>query len=101
MSKIIRVKPNASILTKVENTLRDLLPIKLFKIIFTFICSYSCNPGWLGDRCDECMRYPGCDQGTCQIPGQCECRSGWGGLLCDKGKLNSSLHTIAYHEIVD
>ncbi|KAK1795958.1 hypothetical protein P4O66_009059 [Electrophorus voltai] len=43
-----------------------------------------CNYGWQGQFCDECLPYPGCVHGTCDVPWQCNCEKNWGGLLCDK-----------------
>ncbi|KAF3850134.1 hypothetical protein F7725_019853 [Dissostichus mawsoni] len=40
--------------------------------------------GMQGQFCDECVLYPGCVHGTCNIPWQCSCERNWGGLLCDK-----------------
>ncbi|XP_029688534.1 protein jagged-2-like isoform X3 [Takifugu rubripes] len=44
----------------------------------------SCNYGWQGALCDECLPYPGCVHGTCGVPWECICEKNWGGLLCDK-----------------
>lgn len=44
-----------------------------------------CSYGWQGQFCDECVLYPGCVHGTCNVPWQCNCERNWGGLLCDKG----------------
>jgi len=43
-----------------------------------------CRHGWTGARCDECLRYPGCQHGYCLAPWQCACQEGWGGPLCDQ-----------------
>lgn len=45
---------------------------------------FSCENGWTGPRCETCLRYPGCHHGTCQSPWECDCKEGWGGLLCDQ-----------------
>lgn len=55
----------------------------------------SCDSGWYGKDCSQCRVYPGCLHGGCEvgkrnyslIPFTCECDHGWGGMLCDKGKV--------------
>ncbi|KAK7925846.1 hypothetical protein WMY93_008156 [Mugilogobius chulae] len=47
--------------------------------------------GWQGPFCDECKKYPACKHGTCEMPWQCNCQEGWGGLLCDQD-LNFCTH---------
>ena len=42
--------------------------------------------GWTGDDCQQCKQYPNCKHGYCNVPMECICKEGWGGLLCDKGK---------------
>ncbi|XP_008307716.1 protein delta homolog 1 [Cynoglossus semilaevis] len=43
-----------------------------------------CKPGWQGDNCDQCLRFPGCLHGTCEKAWQCVCDEGWVGSLCDQ-----------------
>ncbi len=44
----------------------------------------SCDEGWKGDRCDECVTLPGCQNGGCvENPLECVCHQGWTGPLCD------------------
>lgn len=43
--------------------------------------------GWWGNNCEKCYPYPGCVNGDCVRPWECNCKAGWGGMLCDE-KLN-------------
>ncbi|CAG2059566.1 unnamed protein product [Timema podura] len=43
-----------------------------------------CKVGWWGEKCDKCYAYPGCVHGKCNRPWECNCESGWGGMLCDQ-----------------
>lgn len=45
-----------------------------------------CRNGYKGLRCDECLTYPGCKNGFCTKPWECNCITNWGGILCDIGK---------------
>lgn len=42
--------------------------------------------GWTGDLCDVPICRKGCDplQGYCRRPGECRCKLGFYGQLCDK-----------------
>ena len=54
---------------------------KIFMISFFF---YRCRDGWTGESCNECVKYPGCQHGTCNEPWTCHCEEGWGGLFCNQ-----------------
>ncbi|KAM9786947.1 protein delta homolog 1 isoform X1 [Syngnathus typhle] len=43
-----------------------------------------CKPGWQGDHCERCIRFPGCLHGSCEKAWQCVCQQGWVGSLCDQ-----------------
>uniref|UniRef100_A0A8D2J8V4 Delta like non-canonical Notch ligand 2 n=1 Tax=Varanus komodoensis TaxID=61221 RepID=A0A8D2J8V4_VARKO len=44
----------------------------------------TCDPGWEGDYCEQCVRMPGCSHGTCHQPWQCICQSGWADVhICE------------------
>uniref|UniRef100_A0A1B0CG55 Putative teneurin-1 n=1 Tax=Lutzomyia longipalpis TaxID=7200 RepID=A0A1B0CG55_LUTLO len=43
-----------------------------------------CRVGWWGKDCTKCFPYPGCKNGTCRRPWECNCLPGWGGMLCDE-----------------
>ena len=50
----------------------------------------SCEIGWEGVRCDQCLPLPGCLEGTCQRqPFECICHNStqWTGPHCDIRKL--------------
>ena len=42
-----------------------------------------CELGYQGDSCHACLPYPGCVNGDCDQPYDCNCRPGWTGHLCD------------------
>lgn len=42
----------------------------------------SCNYGYHGPLCDQCLLRPGCDHGSCNKPFECICDEGWGGPYC-------------------
>ncbi|XP_078503561.1 protein delta homolog 2 [Lissotriton helveticus] len=44
----------------------------------------SCDPGWEGEHCENCVRMPGCVHGACHQPWQCMCLAGWAGKFCDR-----------------
>ncbi|CAG9836246.1 unnamed protein product [Diabrotica balteata] len=48
------------------------------------IFKYRCRVGWWGENCEKCYPYPGCVHGTCRRPWECNCKKGWGGMLCDQ-----------------
>ncbi|XP_071482925.1 scavenger receptor cysteine-rich domain-containing protein DMBT1-like [Diadema antillarum] len=43
----------------------------------------SCEDGYQGPSCEDCVPFEGCVHGTCENPGDCICLPGWGGLFCD------------------
>lgn len=47
---------------------------------------FRCKVGWWGKNCEKCYPYPGCVNGTCNRPWECNCKKGFGGMLCDEGK---------------
>lgn len=51
-----------------------------------------CNYGWQGELCNECLTYPGCVHGTCNMPWQCNCEMNWTGLFCNRGMTKNFLH---------
>ena len=48
----------------------------------------SCNIGWTGANCGECIPLPGCLHGYCQKGLECICETGWLGAHCDIRELN-------------
>jgi len=51
-----------------------------------------CQMGWMGENCRECVKYPGCEHGSCEAcdenghcnkPWSCVCDQGWEGSLCN------------------
>lgn len=44
-----------------------------------------CKVGWWGSNCELCYPYPGCVNGNCSRPWECNCSPGWGGMFCDQG----------------
>ncbi|XP_078458737.1 uncharacterized protein LOC144723690 [Lampetra planeri] len=55
-----------------------------------------CQPGWQGELCGNCTRFPGCQRGSCHMPWQCDCEDGWTGRLCDRD-LNFCEHNRPCH----
>ena len=56
------------------------MKMKLF-----FSWNHSCFDGWEGEKCDQCLKLPGCVNGQCgSHPNTCECNPGWEGHLCDE-----------------
>jgi len=53
--------------------------------VFLPVMANRCRLGWQGVYCYECIAYPGCQFGSCQLPWQCVCEEGWGGLFCNQG----------------
>nr|AEW42992.1 delta [Nematostella vectensis] len=43
----------------------------------------SCQGGWTGPQCNQCVPHPACVHGTCNKPFDCICTPGWGSLYCD------------------
>ncbi|OQV18109.1 Protein jagged-1a [Hypsibius exemplaris] len=43
-----------------------------------------CLDGWTGPQCEKAICSSTCQNGTCQLPGECRCRSGWKGENCDQ-----------------
>nr|CAB3238232.1 Delta-like protein precursor [Phallusia mammillata] len=56
--------------------------------LFNGVCApdgqCSCDEGWEGDNCNECIVKTGCMHGSCDQPWQCNCDEGWGGKNCDE-----------------
>ena len=53
---------------------------------------HSCEKGWSGPNCDECLAHPGCEHGSCQSsPMECVCDPGWMGSLCTCPKCKPGL----------
>jgi len=52
----------------------------------------TCDIGWHGHICDQCLRMPGCVNGYCEQPFQCICEDGWEGLFCDKPTCGECIH---------
>jgi EGF-like domain len=48
------------------------------------LLSPSCKVGWMGADCSKCHPYPGCKNGDCRRPWECNCQPGYGGMLCDE-----------------
>ena len=45
---------------------------------------FSCEAGWKGDNCDQCIPMAGCQNGGCNgTPLACKCNQGWMGPFCD------------------
>lgn len=53
--------------------------------------NFRCKVGWWGKNCEKCFPYPGCVNGTCNRPWECNCQKGWGGMLCNER--NYATHT--------
>ena len=44
----------------------------------------SCEVGWTGNHCDQCIPMAGCQNGGCDgSPLACKCQDGWMGPFCD------------------
>ena len=43
-----------------------------------------CNEDWEGKDCTLCKKLPGCANGNCSQPMQCNCFEGWKGAHCDE-----------------
>ena len=58
-----------------------------FHICYSYNILNSCDFGWKGPLCDQCIKLQGCSEyGTCKdnAPFTCECNSSdWLGPLCD------------------
>ena len=52
----------------------------------------SCNIGWTGANCGECIPLPGCLHGYCQKGLECICETGWLGAHCDIRELNQTIN---------
>ena len=55
--------------------------------------TFRCRAGWTGPLCKDCLVYPGCKNGSCVKPWQCNCYEGWGGLFCNQGKQSHMIIT--------
>ncbi len=51
----------------------------------TLLLSFSCEQGWRGSGCNECVPRSGCEHGTCSTGEalSCQCDQGWLGPLCN------------------
>ncbi|KAI6220665.1 Protein jagged-2-like isoform X2 [Aphelenchoides fujianensis] len=55
-----------------------------------------CPNGWKGPRCAQCEPKSGCVNGECAgFPGQCKCRPGFSGELCNAGERSTEDSTAA------
>jgi len=43
----------------------------------------TCEIGWEGSICDQCINLPGCVHGNCTEALECNCFDGWEGGFCD------------------
>ena len=54
----------------------------------------TCELGWSGATCSNCIPLPGCQNGYCTEPLECICQDGWDGMFCDKRKWKSSFEFL-------
>jgi len=52
----------------------------------------TCDIGWQGLLCNECVCLPGCVNGYCEDPMECICETGWQGMFCDKPECGPCTH---------
>ena len=83
---ILRFNPIASKYFIVDHFLLQAYYIDaMFCCKLRLLLFHSCNQGWTGSLCSTCRTRVGCVNGTCTVPGTCDCNDGWGGTNCDKG----------------
>nr|XP_040563549.1 SCO-spondin-like isoform X6 [Lepeophtheirus salmonis] len=58
--------------------------------IFPNVCS--CEIGWDGPSCAECIPLAGCQHGSCKGALECNCEPGWTGGQCEKPKCNDCVN---------
>ena len=66
------------------------LSIHIFNIIIIFVnlfLNFSCDDGWLGALCDECIPDLDCQNGQCNETERCICNQDWDGDNCDQGNI--------------
>jgi len=44
--------------------------------LYKMIDQCACEIGWEGDKCDKCVKLPGCRHGNCSEAFQCSCLQG-------------------------
>ncbi|XP_065845754.1 delta-like protein D [Oscarella lobularis] len=52
----------------------------------------TCDPGWKGNTCSDCVKKSGCKHGDCSNGNDCICQSHWLGPLCDQSGLGCNDH---------
>lgn len=48
--------------------------INVSDLIVIVLLGCSCKVGWYGENCAKCHPYPGCQNGDCSRPWECNCR---------------------------
>ncbi len=66
------------------------------------VVSSSCEQGWIGSGCDECVPRSGCEHGTCSggVALSCHCEQGWLGPLCNCPRCKEGISYQILHILI-